>query len=327
MPNNLKLFLPNCVYFVTTRIASGLPLIPAPFMQEILLGILARAQALSPISISDLVVMGNHLHLIAVTKNTTSLDIFMRFLKTESAHAINRLLGKVKGTVWEEGYDSPAVLDLPALQDKLVYIYTNPQRANLVDTISQYPNFSSWNSFTSKVPTSFLGFIIKRPLIKRIPRFMSQQQQLSEKKRLLSEAKESIPFTFDHLAAFSALADSDLTFKQFQQEVLAAVRAEEDELRKSRIKAKKHILGVSALLRQSIAKLHIPKKFGTRMLCLAADAVLRRSYIDCFRDWVVSYREAYLSWRDTRPGPFAPPGFFFPGLRPVAVLTEAAFWE
>ena len=327
MPNNLKLFLPNCAYFVTTRIASGLPLIPAPFMQEIFLGILARAHALAPVSISDLVVMGNHLHLVAVTKNTTALDLFMRFLKTESAHAINRLLGKAKGTVWEEGYDSPIILDLEALHDRLLYLYTNPQRANLVDTIDQYPNFSSWNSFISKAPTSFLGFIINRPLIKRIPRFMSKQQQLSERKRLLSAAKESIPFAFDHEAAFSALAASDLTFKQFQQEIVAAVREKEAELRKDRIKAKKHVLGVPALLRQSIVKQHTPKSFGNRMLCLAADVVLRRGYIDCFRDWVVSYREAYLSWRESKPGPFAPPGFFFPGLRPVAVLTEAAFWE
>ena len=327
MPNNLKLFLPNCVYFVTTRIASGLPLIPAPFMQEILLGILARAVAFYPVTISDLIVMGNHLHLIAVTNNSTSLNLFMRFLKTESAHAINRLLGKVKGSVWEEGYDSPIILDLEALQDRLLYIYTNPQRANLVDTIDQYPNISSWNSFTSKTPTSLLGFIINRPLIKRIPRFMSKQQQLSEKKRLLREAKESLPFSFDHKAAFSALADSDLTFKQFQQGIIAAVREEEAALRKNRVKERKHILGASALLEQSIAKLHTPKKFGNRMLCLAVDGVLRRSYIETFRDWVVSYHEDYLTWRKTKPGPFSPPGFFFPGLRPVAVLTEAAFWE
>ena len=327
MPNNLKLFLPNCVYFVTTRIASGLPLIPAPFMREILLGLFARAVKLYPVTISDLIVMGNHFHLLAVTDKIANLDQFMRFLKTESAHAINRLLGKVKGAVWEEGYDSPVVLDLDALKDKLVYLYTNPQRANLVDSIEQYPNFSSWQSFTSKAPTPLLGFIINRPLLCRIPRFMSPQQQQTEKQRLLGEAKESLPFSFNHEAAFRALADSDLTFKQFQQEIIAAVRDEEAELRKDRIKQKKHILGASALLRQSIVKQHTPKKFGQRTLCLAADGVLRRSYIEVFRAWVDSYREAYRTWRASKQGPFFPPGFFFPGIRPVAVLTEAAFWH
>ena len=44
---------------------------------------------------------------------------FMERFKCETAHAVNRLLGRRQVTVWCKGYDSPVILTLDDLVEKL----------------------------------------------------------------------------------------------------------------------------------------------------------------------------------------------------------------
>ena len=52
-----KLFVPGAVYFVTTRMQEGLPLVAAEYMQFILYGIIARAQTLFNVTICHQIIM------------------------------------------------------------------------------------------------------------------------------------------------------------------------------------------------------------------------------------------------------------------------------
>ena len=48
----------------------------------------------------------------------------VRKFKTESAHAVNRLLGIRKRTIWCEGYDSPMVYkDLDRAVEKIKFCF------------------------------------------------------------------------------------------------------------------------------------------------------------------------------------------------------------
>ena len=66
MSRNPKLFLNQQTYELCFRTEEGLPFVAAPYMKRLLLGYLAAAQTLYPITICHCVFMANHVHLIIV---------------------------------------------------------------------------------------------------------------------------------------------------------------------------------------------------------------------------------------------------------------------
>lgn len=142
-----RTLFPKTLVLVTTRVEEGLPFIGTPELNAILMGILARAQYLYPIKICAFIFMGNHLHMLILVGNPEDVPAFMRRIKTETAHFINRRLGRRRRTVWCAGYDAVPILTLESAIEKFVYLYTNPQSANLVEEIEEFPGASSWDMF------------------------------------------------------------------------------------------------------------------------------------------------------------------------------------
>jgi hypothetical protein len=60
--------------------------------------------------ICHLLVEATHLHIIKVVHNPDDIQKFMRHFKTDSADFLNKILGRKRRTVWQNGYDSPRVL-------------------------------------------------------------------------------------------------------------------------------------------------------------------------------------------------------------------------
>ena len=114
--------------------------------------------------ISHFLVEGTHMHLIAVVQNPDDIKGFMERFKTESAHCINRLLGRKKRTVWCEGYDSPLLLTADDVVNTITYIYTNPAKDNLETSIDNYPGLSSWSMFLEHSHIKEWAWI-KRPAV------------------------------------------------------------------------------------------------------------------------------------------------------------------
>ena len=97
MPSNPKAFVHGAVHDTCTRIIEGLPLPPNVVVIEMLKSTLAKAQRLYPVVIGDMLFMSNHLHLLLKVIDPTVVDQFFRYFKTESALAINKMLGRTKG--------------------------------------------------------------------------------------------------------------------------------------------------------------------------------------------------------------------------------------
>jgi REP element-mobilizing transposase RayT len=135
MPRPPRLLFPHTVVLVTSRVQQGLPFVCTPLMEMILWSALVVAQNLHPIKVIGFVVMGNHVHIIALVEDPTDVESFMERFKCESAHAINRLLGRRQVTVWCEGYHSPPILTLDDLVERVAYVYANPVRAHRTDSI------------------------------------------------------------------------------------------------------------------------------------------------------------------------------------------------
>ncbi len=105
-----RILLPHTVVMITSRVQQGLPFTCTPLLELLLWSALTVAYNHHPIRIIAFVVMGNHLHLIALVEDPVQIESFMERFKCETAHAVNRLLGRRQVTVWCEGYDSPTIL-------------------------------------------------------------------------------------------------------------------------------------------------------------------------------------------------------------------------
>jgi len=66
---------------------------PSPRFNEILVGVLARASRLHPVSMSALVCLSNHFHLLLEVPNAQRLADFMQYVNCNLAREVARLTG------------------------------------------------------------------------------------------------------------------------------------------------------------------------------------------------------------------------------------------
>src|SRR5690606_7274325 len=102
MPENRKYFVNRTAHLITSRTEEGLPLVPSLIMNFIIWCILARARTLYRVRVSHFLFMANHFHMLIVVDDPEHLSPFVGYVKAETAHAINRLLGRRKKTVWAD---------------------------------------------------------------------------------------------------------------------------------------------------------------------------------------------------------------------------------
>jgi REP element-mobilizing transposase RayT len=320
MPARRKLFQTGNVYEICTRMQQGLPLTAHPSAITLLRGMLARAQGYYPITISHLVFMANHFHMIVVAQNPEDVANFMEYFKSQTSRVLNILFG-LSGQSWAERYDSPCILDVSKLMARLEYLYTNPQQANLVDTIDHYPHISSWSQLVSgstKKETQE-----KKHSIRCLNDLVRKAKQKFRQYPSLPYQKENEKLTIDTAAAFRALGiEDDEEITERLSEVVCRVRIKEKELSKERIAAAKSVLGKQALICASPLKLHNPKKSQPRMLCLGSCRAERAEFISRYKIWNAACREAFESWREGLSAAF--PSLGFPPRNPFCQRYEFA---
>ena len=110
MPRLRKAIFHNGVYFLTASTEQGIMIPCNPLMNFLMKSALLRALKHHPINISHFIFSTTHLHMIVRAYNPQDIPGFMERFKTESAHYINKILGRKKRTIWCSGYDSPRLL-------------------------------------------------------------------------------------------------------------------------------------------------------------------------------------------------------------------------
>src|SRR5690606_33506444 len=138
MTNPLKHFVHGELYCITSRTEEGLPFFALEFWGPLYHSILARALEQYPVELVAHLLMPNHLHLMIIPINPEDVPNFIGYIKQELAHAVNQCDGRMKRTIWDEGYDSPVILDYDKAIETLVYIFTNSQNALLSKSIDSY---------------------------------------------------------------------------------------------------------------------------------------------------------------------------------------------
>jgi REP element-mobilizing transposase RayT len=320
MPAQRKLFQTGNVYEICTRMQQGLPLTAHPSAVTLLRGMLARAQAYYPITISHLVFMANHFHMIVVAQKPEDVANFMEYFKSQTSRVLNILFG-LSGQSWAERYDSPCVLDVSKLMDRLEYLYTNPQQANLVDTIDHYPHISSWRQLVSG--TTLMETKEKKHSIRCLNDLVRKAKRTFQQYPLLPYQKENETLTIDTAAAFRALGiETSEEIEEYFSQVISRVRVKEKELSKERSASYKSVLGKQALISASPLRQYNPKKSQPRMLCLGSCRNQRADFIFRYRIWNAACREVFKTWQDGLSAAF--PSLGFPPRNPFCERYEFA---
>ena len=212
------------------------------------------------------------------------------------------------------------------VMEKIVYIYTNPQKANLVDRIEEYPNISTWKEFQSDVPTEVTHKRIARDLIPQLPKihptgrrgktFVRSLMELEGEKNVL----EISPHAW--MECYRKTKERDIS--ELREELVGRVREREAELREKRAEKDRGLLGVKALKEQSIKKKYEPKNYsGKRCYCHSQNKKLRILYIS----WVKRHLSSINPENPDHPpiGSFAPGGILYTTILPWCIPISSRY--
>jgi REP element-mobilizing transposase RayT len=281
MPKPPRILLPKTLVFITSRVQQGLPFVHHPTMSKSLWGIIARAQTLYNVEICALMFMGNHFHILAVVKDQSAIPAFMRRIKTESAHMVNKYLDRRQCSVWCDGYDCVPLLTFEDAIDKFVYLYTNPTRARISKTINNYQGVNTWEMFISshnEKSCYWRG---------RISSKSSEQKNENLHKFTLSPynwAKTVFKMELENDEIKNQIVDLVTAFEKSLETKASLIQREQN----LKLDIKKTIKALQNFK---------PKKFGRRMWCICSDLnrkMMFLHYIKCLKD---TAKKVYERWK------------------------------
>lgn len=319
MPENRKFFPHNAVVFCTARTEVGLPFVATLLMNFILWGILARAKEQFAVKVCHFIFMANHFHMLLVVDNPEDVSRFIGYVKAESAHAVNRLLGRRQRTIWKDGYDSPLVLTARDALKCIRYIYLNPSKPSLVSSIDEYPGVSSWELFRSGNATKRCARLSRDAMS---PLF-SPALSINEQKRLVAQyevlASSSHSFQLEPDAWMQCFPELTGTHADdLNQQLVSEIRQMEATYAEQRLKDKKDVLGSTALRRESMTKEYVPTSFGRKSICLCFDKSYRKAFINTYRALCAVAADVFRRWREGDTSVRMPPGLCAPHVPSLA---------
>lgn len=317
MPHPRKYMPHGSVVFVTLSLEKGLLLTANPISELIVQSALARARLLYPVKICHFIVESSHIHIIFVVIGPDDAFHFVGHFKAEVAHRLNRVMGWRKQTLWCEGYDSPVVLTARRTLMAIAYLYANPAKDNLEDSIDRYPGLSSWRMFRTSGECKEYWPFIRRPAYRPLTRGMhSFAAYYREAARIRQHSEATIEFAIEPDAWLDVFGIVDPAERARWNEVLVArVRKLEERARRKRIAEHKEVIGAEALRTRLLTLNYQPKRrAGKRTWCLSDKRFLRKRFINFLKGLVMEARNVYLRWHTGDFSVLYPPGLFPPAM-------------
>ena len=135
---------PSGLVEITTRTQHGRFLMcPSDKVNDLILGVLGRAQAMYGVAVHAFIFMSNHLHILATVSSPKQMSLFTGFLKGNLAKELGRL-HDWRETFWGRRYHSASVKPTEHDQVKrFMYILDNGCKEGLVASPLKWPGVSS----------------------------------------------------------------------------------------------------------------------------------------------------------------------------------------
>lgn len=138
---------------LTWRVVQGRFLFrPSAELNDIVLGILGRAQRLQPIRVCGVAVLSNHLHLLVAADDAEQVARFMQYVGSKLAREVNRLTGW-SGPVFQSRYSMIVVTQEEAAQvERLKYLLAQGSKEHLVERPKDWPGVHSVRALLAGEP-------------------------------------------------------------------------------------------------------------------------------------------------------------------------------
>lgn len=129
---------------VTFRTVQGRYLMrPSSQVNDIILGVLGRAQAKFPVELFAFVFLSNHAHILMRVESAERMAEFTGFLKSNLAKELGRIYDW-REKFWAKRYHSASVADSEKIQtERFLYLLKNSCKENLVASPLEWPGVSS----------------------------------------------------------------------------------------------------------------------------------------------------------------------------------------
>jgi hypothetical protein len=139
MPRPLRFVPPNTLVEITTRTIQGrLLLRPSPELNDLVLGVIGKAQSLYTMIIHAFVVTSNHAHFLLSPETAQQLARFMQFVNANIAKEAGRLHDWPE-RLWSRRYRSIPVVDEQAGHARMRYLLAHGAKEGLVAAASSWP--------------------------------------------------------------------------------------------------------------------------------------------------------------------------------------------
>ena len=285
---------------VTCRTVQGRRLFrPSPELNEIVLGVLGRAQRLYPIRICGLAVLSSHVHLLVDVDHAGQLADFMEYACSNLAREVGRLTDW-EGPVFAGRYHAIIVSPEEKAQvARLAYSLAQGCKEQLVERVRDWPGVHAARALLDGEALTSYWFD------------RSQEYRARRRGASFDPYRYATPETV-HLSPLPCW--KDLPDKIYQERVANLVQQIEDEAAEERRRTGKPVLGVAAILAQDPQ--HRPGFLdrSPAPLFLAASESMWRTLYEAYAWFVAAFRDAAEKLRaGDRAAPF-PQGSFPPGL-------------
>jgi REP element-mobilizing transposase RayT len=272
---------------------------PSSTLKQIVGGVLGRAQARYPVRCHGAVFLGNHYHLLLSVDDAKQLSDFMRYLNTNLALEVNRLLGR-KGAVWGGRYRAILVSDEQEAQvGRFRYLLAHSVKEGLVAHARDWPGVHCVREILAGEPIRGLWFDRTQEYAAR-----NRGEDFGRLKYATEETFELSPLPcWAHLPADS-----------YRERVAAMMEEIETETAADLARRGREPLGAAGVLRQDPESRPVKSKKSPAPLYHAATKGVRKAFREAYAIFVAAFREAADRLKAGDRQARFPLGSFPPGL-------------
>jgi REP element-mobilizing transposase RayT len=308
MARSLRFVPPGALVEVTTRTVQARFLLrPGRDLNEIVLGILARAAERYDVKICAFIFLSNHAHLLLVPADAEQLARFMGYVNGNLAREAGRL-HSWRDRFWARRYQAIVVSDEEAAQVKrLRYLLDNGCKENLVRKPQDWPGASAVDALLSGAPLRGIWF----------NRTAEYEARRCGKRVSKYEFSEELEFELSPLPAWSGLGH-----KEICRRVAELVREIESETRYRIDETGLAPLGIRRIRRLDPHAIPGRVSHSPAPRFHAVEPRVRRGLELAYSSFRAAYRQAAEQLRAGCRGVIFPEGCFRPPMSFVPVQFE-----
>ena len=301
MPRGVR-FVPDggALVEVTVRtIQSRLLLRPGPVLNEIVSGVLGRAQRLHGVRCHGVIVMSNHWHALLGVDDARQLARFMEYANSNIAREVSRLVDWPH-RVWSRRYQAIVVSDEEKAQaGRLKYLLSHGVKEGLVKKPEEWPGVHSVRALLDGGSLKGLWF--------------NRTREYAARNR--GEDFERLKYATEEELAFSPLPCwAHLSPEEHRQRVADLVEEIETEGRAERKSKGIEPFGLESILKQNPHTRPTRTKKSPAPLVHAATKAVRQAFWEAYATFLAEFRDAAEKLRAGDRLARFPTGSFPPGL-------------